>query len=250
MRFSQDFHMDYIMVVESSRIGMTYHAVLRDGSALTVKRLYGCLLSEKQFRAEMGRIGQIRHPNLVLLLGYCVVEEEKLLIYKHMANGALSLMIRDWARVVLLDEEYEPRVTNFGLARLMRPLTSDEGLNTTPFLNGDFGEFGEFAPEYATNPVSSTKGDVYGFGVVLLELVTGQKATEGSHYGSAYQLVVAGKIREAIDKPLRGNRHDDQIVEFLKVACGCEGRRGEWERRGRRRTLMTTMRKRRGRGRG
>ncbi|ONK58042.1 uncharacterized protein A4U43_C09F7490 [Asparagus officinalis] len=135
--------------------------------------------------------------------------------------------IKMLARTVLLDEEYEPRVTDFGLVRLMRPWTSDEGLNTTPFLNGDFGQFGYIAPQYATNPVPSTKGDVYGFGVVLLELVTGQKATGVSRDGSAYQLVIVGKIREAIDKPLRGNRHVDQIVEFLKFACGCEGRRGE-----------------------
>ncbi|XP_020249104.1 probable inactive receptor kinase At1g27190 [Asparagus officinalis] len=175
MRYSQDFHPDYIVVVGSSGIGTAYHAVLRDGSALTVKRLYVCLLLEKQFRAEMGRIGQIRHPNLVPLLGYCVVEEEKLLIYKHMANGALSLMIRDGgqAQVVLLNEEYESRVIDFSLARLMRPWTSDEGLNTTPFLNGDFREFEYIAPEYATNLVPSTKGDVYGFMVVLLELTTG-----------------------------------------------------------------------------
>ncbi|ONK74025.1 uncharacterized protein A4U43_C03F2020 [Asparagus officinalis] len=104
------------------------------------------------------------------------------------------------ARGVLIDEEYEHKVSDFGLARLMRPWTSDEGLNTTPFLNGNFGEFGYIAPKYATNPVPSTKGDVYGFGVVLLELATEQKATEVSRDGSAYQLVVAGKIREVIHK--------------------------------------------------
>ncbi|ONK57964.1 uncharacterized protein A4U43_C09F6240 [Asparagus officinalis] len=53
---SLDFHPDYIVVTGSSRIGTAYHAILRDGSALTVKRLYGCLLSEKQFRDEMGRM--------------------------------------------------------------------------------------------------------------------------------------------------------------------------------------------------
>ncbi|ONK68607.1 uncharacterized protein A4U43_C05F13910 [Asparagus officinalis] len=192
MRSSQDFHPDYIMVAGSSRIGTTYHAVLRDGSALTVKRLYGCLLLEKQFRAEMGRMGHIRHPNLVPLLGYYVVEEEKLLIYKHMANGALSSMIRDggqgldWpTRLRIGVGEYEPRVTDFSLARLMKPWTSNEGLNTTPFLNGNLEEFGYIAPEYATNPVPSTKGDVYGFRVVLLELATRQKATEVSHDGSS-----------------------------------------------------------------
>ncbi|ONK62633.1 uncharacterized protein A4U43_C07F6200 [Asparagus officinalis] len=141
MRSSQDFHPDYIVVAGSSRNGTAYHVVLRDGSTLTVKRLYGCLLLEKQFRAEMGRMGQIRHPNLVTLLGYCVVEEEKILIYKHITNGALSSMIRNGC----------------------------QGLDWPTRLRIGVGE-------YATNPVPSTKGDVYGFGVVLLELATGQKA--------------------------------------------------------------------------
>ncbi|KAE8697462.1 putative LRR receptor-like serine/threonine-protein kinase [Hibiscus syriacus] len=76
-------------IIVSTRTGTTYKAVLPDGSALAIKRLTACKLSEKQFRWEMNRLGQLRHPNLTPLLGFCVVEEEKLLVFKHMSNGTL-----------------------------------------------------------------------------------------------------------------------------------------------------------------
>ena len=68
--------------------------MLWDGSALTVKRLHSCPLLEKAFRAEMGRIGQLWHPNIVPLLGFCVVEDEMLLVYKHMESGALLSVMK------------------------------------------------------------------------------------------------------------------------------------------------------------
>ncbi|KAG0489318.1 hypothetical protein HPP92_008129 [Vanilla planifolia] len=93
LKATGDFHSDHIVVAGSSRVGTAYKAVLPDGSALTVKRLNGCPLGEKQFRAEMSRIGQLRHPNLVPFLGFCVVEDERLLIYKYMPDGALSSLL-------------------------------------------------------------------------------------------------------------------------------------------------------------
>ncbi|EPS58697.1 hypothetical protein M569_16115, partial [Genlisea aurea] len=82
-------------VVSSCWTGTTYKAVLPDGSALAIKRLNGCKLGEKQFRMEMNRLGQVRHPNLVPLLGYCLVEDEKILVYKHLSNGTLYATLRD-----------------------------------------------------------------------------------------------------------------------------------------------------------
>jgi hypothetical protein len=198
MAATHDFSTSHIVVAGSSRAGTTYRAVLRDGSALTVKRLNSCPLSEKAFRAEMGRMGQLRHPNIVPLLGFCVVEDERLLVYKHMESGALSSVMKkpgeaplDWttrlrivvgaarglawlhhgfqvsqihqnlsSSAVLLDEDYDARITDVGLTRLVR-MAPGEGGDTSPFLNGDFGEFGYVAPEYASNPVGTMKGDAY-----------------------------------------------------------------------------------------
>jgi len=211
----------------------------------------------------MNRLGQLRHPNLAPLLGFCVVEEEKLLVYKHMSTGTLySLLngnasILDWptrfrigfgaarglawlhhgcqppilhqnisSNVILLDEDFDARIMDFGLARLMTP--SD--VNGSSFVNGDLGELGYIATEYSTTMIPSLKGDVYSLGVVLLELATGQKPLDVSNTGEEFkgnlvdwvnQLSGSGQIKDAIDKSLCGRGHDEEIVEFLRIACNC-----------------------------
>ncbi|EOY00273.1 Leucine-rich repeat protein kinase family protein [Theobroma cacao] len=258
--------------VISTRTGVSFKAMLPDGSALAIKRLSACKLSEKQFRSEMNRLGQLRHPNLVPLLGFCVVEEERLLVYKHMPNGTLysqlhggslggfgngKFEVLDWptrlkigvgvtrglawlhhgclpphmhqyfsSNVVLLDDDLDARITDFGLARLMGSRDS----NDSSFVNGDLGEFGYVAPEYSSTMVASLKGDVYSFGVVLLELVTGQKPIgistaeegfKGNLVDWVNQLFSTGRSKDAIDKALCGKGHDDEIMQFLRVACTC-----------------------------
>ncbi|GMH15717.1 hypothetical protein Nepgr_017558 [Nepenthes gracilis] len=249
-------------VVISNQTGATYKAVLSDGSALAIKRLNTCKLSEKQFRGEMNRLGNLRHPNLVPLLGFCIVEEEKLLVYKHMSNGTLYSMLHgatvlDWptrfrislglarglawlhhgnqppylhqsisSNVILLDEDFDARIIDFGLARLMN--ASDP--NESSFVNGELGEFGYIAPEYSSTMTVSLKGDVYAFGVVLLELVTGQKPLEvntneegfkGNLVDWVNQLTNSGRVDEAIDKDLSGSGHNDEIHQVLRIACNC-----------------------------
>ncbi|XP_031264413.1 probable inactive receptor kinase At1g27190 [Pistacia vera] len=256
-------------IIISTRTGVSYKAVLPDGSALAIKRLSACKLSEKQFRSEMNRLGELRHPNLVPLLGFCVVEEERLLVYKHMPNGTLYSLLHgngfvesqhgvlDWStrlrigvgvarglawlhhgcqppymhqyfssNVILIDDDFDARITDFGLARLVGSRDS----NDSSFVNGDLGEFGYVAPEYSSTMVASLKGDVYGFGVVLLELVTGQKPIEVSTADEGFKgnlvdwvnhLVISGRSKDAIDKALCGKGNDDEITQFLKVACTC-----------------------------
>ncbi|XP_059670247.1 probable inactive receptor kinase At1g27190 [Cornus florida] len=249
--------------IGSTKTGTTYKAVLKDGSELAIKRLNACKLSEKKFRSEMNRLGQLRHPNLAPVLGFCVVEEEKLLVYKHMSNGTLysvlngNEIVLDWAdrfriglgaarglawlhhgcqppilhqyissSVILLDEDFDARIVDFGLARLR----SSSDSNGSSFVNGDFGEYGYVAPEYSSTGVASLKGDVYGFGVVLLELATGQKPhkvcdTKEEFYGNLVdwvnQLSSSGQIKDVIDKDLCGRGHDEEIVRFLRIACNC-----------------------------
>ncbi|KAI3744552.1 hypothetical protein L1987_57635 [Smallanthus sonchifolius] len=250
----------------TTRTGVCYRAMLQDGSVLAIKRLNACKINEKQFRSEINRLGQLRHPNLVPLLGFCVVEDEKLLVYKHMPNGSLNSLLHnntsnvdlDWplrfkigigaasglawlhhvceppylhqnisSNVVLVDDDFEARIIDFGIARLVGTRDS----NNSSFENGNLGEFGYVAPEYSSTMVASMKGDVYGFGVVLLELATGQKplevnnGEEGGYKGHLVEwvnrLVGSGRSKDAIDKSLRGKGHDDEILQFLRIACSC-----------------------------
>ncbi|KAI4351545.1 hypothetical protein L6164_005902 [Bauhinia variegata] len=249
-------------IIISTRTGTTYKADLADGSTLAVKRLNTCKIGEKQFRMEMSRLGQVRHPNLAPLLGFCIVEEEKLLVYKHMSNGTLHSLLHkngdvlDWgmrfriglgaarglawlhhgchppiilqnicSNVILVDEDFDARIMDFGLARLM---TSDS--NESSFVNGDLGELGYIAPEYPSTMVASLKGDAYGFGVVLLELVTGRKPLEVSNGEEEFKgklvdwvnmLSSSGRIKDCIDKAICGRGHDEEILQFLKVALNC-----------------------------
>ncbi|KAG4173596.1 hypothetical protein ERO13_A11G068500v2 [Gossypium hirsutum] len=250
-------------IIVSTRTGTTYKAMLPDGSALAIKRLTTCKLGERQFQWEMNRLGQLRHPNLTPLLGFCVVEEEKLLVYKHMSNGTLYSLLHentatiDWSirfqialggarglawlhhgcqppilqqnicsNVILMDEDFDARIMDFGLANLM---TSSDVYETS-FAKRDIGEFGYIAPESSSTTVASMKSDVYGFGVVLLELVTRQKPLEvnageegfkGGLVDWVNHLSNTGRIKDAIDKDLYGKGHDEQIVQVLKIGCNC-----------------------------
>ncbi|KAL5740126.1 hypothetical protein ACOSQ2_029306 [Xanthoceras sorbifolium] len=224
-------------------------AVLLDGSVLAIKLLHTCKLGEKQFRSEVNRLGQLNHPNLATLLGFCVAEEERLLVYKYMSNGTLYSLLHgsntelDWpirfriglgaarglawlhhspflhqnicSNVILVDEDFDARIMDFGLDRLMT--SSYESV----YVNGDLGEFGYIAPEYSSTMVPSPKEDVYGLGVVLLELVTGQKPLEISTAEEGFkgnlvdwvnQLSNSDRIKDAIDKALCGNGYNEKIL--------------------------------------
>ncbi|CAL0321768.1 unnamed protein product [Lupinus luteus] len=248
-------------VLISTRMGTTYKAILRDGSMLAVKRLDTCKIGKKQFRMEMNRLGQVRHPNLAPLLGFCVVEEEKLLVYKHMPNGTLYSMLHnnggglDWlmrfriglgiarglawlhhgcrppiihrnicSNVILVDDDFDARLMDFGLDRHIKLDYNDS------FVNRDLGELGYIAPEYPSTLVASLKGDVYGFGVLLLELVTGRKPIDVSNgkeefWGNLVDWVnmhsSSGRIKDCFDKAISESGHDEEILQFLNVALNC-----------------------------
>ncbi|KAK6141792.1 hypothetical protein DH2020_024467 [Rehmannia glutinosa] len=264
MKATNDFSKENI--IGTGRTGSVYKAVLEDGTSLMVKRLQDTQHSEKEFISEMTTLGNIKHRNLVPLLGYCVAKNERFLVYKYMPNGTLhdklhvvndGDKIMDWplrlkvgiraakgfawlhhscnpriihrnisSNCILLDADYEPKISDFGLARLMNPV--DTHLST--FVNGEFGDLGYVAPEYARTLMATPKGDVYSFGVVLLELVTGEKPTHVAKAPESFkgnlaewisQLSSASKLHDAIDTSLVGKGYDDELFQFLKVACSC-----------------------------
>ncbi|XP_050366351.1 probably inactive leucine-rich repeat receptor-like protein kinase At5g48380 [Argentina anserina] len=265
MKATNNFSKDHI--IGSGRTGTVYKAVLDDGTSLMVKRLQESQSSEKEFQSEMSTLGSVEHRNLVPLLGFCVAKKERLLVYKHMPHGTLhdqlhlveadGAKIMDWptrlkigigaarglawlhhncnpriihrnisSKCILLDVDFEPKISDFGLARLMNPI--DTHLST--FVNGEFGDLGYVAPEYTRTLVATPKGDVYSFGTVLLELVTGERAThiskapedfKGNLVEWILQLSSRSQLADAIDKSLIGKGVHEEVFQFLKVACNC-----------------------------
>jgi serine/threonine protein kinase len=264
MKATNDFSNNNI--IGAGRTGPMYKAVISDGCFLMVKRLQGSQRLEKEFVSEMKTLGNVKHRNLVPLLGFCVAKRERFLVYKFMENGTLydklhpvepEIRNMDWSlrlkiaigaarglawlhhncnpriihrnissKCILLDNDFEPKLSDFGLARLMNPI--DTHLST--FVNGEFGDMGYVAPEYLRTLVATPKGDVYSFGVVLLELITGEKPTHVANAPESFkgslvewirQLTDGPLLHTSIDKPLLGNGFDHELNQFLKVACNC-----------------------------
>ncbi|XP_019166701.1 PREDICTED: probably inactive leucine-rich repeat receptor-like protein kinase At5g48380 [Ipomoea nil] len=264
MQATDNFHK--CNIIGSGRTGTFYKAVLADGTSLMVKRLQNTQHSEKEFESEMATLGAVKHRNMVPLLGYCMAKQERLLVYKYMSNGTLNNKLHflnegeeplDWtlrlkigigaakgfawlhhncnprilhrnisSKCILLDADFEPKISDFGLARLMNPV--DTHLST--FVNGEFGDLGYVAPEYARTLVATPKGDVYSFGVVLLELVTGERPTYVSKAPETFKgslvewiTILSGesKLKDSIDTSLVGKGYDAEVLQVLKVACRC-----------------------------
>lgn len=255
------FHNDSL--IGSGGFGDVYKAQLKDGSVVAIKKLIHISgQGDREFTAEMETIGKIKHRNLVPLLGYCKVGEERLLVYEYMKYGSLEDVLHDqkkagpklnWAvrrRIaigaarglaflhhnciphiihrdmkssnVLLDENLEARVSDFGMARLMSAMDTHLSVSTLA------GTPGYVPPEYYQSFRCSTKGDVYSYGVVLLELLTGKRPTDSADFGDN-NLVgwvkqhAKLKISDVFDPELMKEdpNLEIELLQHLKVACAC-----------------------------
>ncbi|MCD7466096.1 hypothetical protein HAX54_002487 [Datura stramonium] len=227
--------------------GSVYKGYLEDGRYVAVKQLnIGGSQGEREFRAEVEIISRIHHRHLVSLVGYCISENKRLLVYDYVSNNTLYFHLHaqgrpvmHWAtRVkiavgaargiaylhedcypriihrdikssnILLDDKFEAHVSDFGLAKLAQDAESHI---TTRVM----GTFGYMAPEYASTGKLTEKFDVYSFGVVLLELITGRKPVDTSQPSGQENLVEwHGKvIRDCSESKLDFDMEADNEVE-------------------------------------
>ncbi|GLT36266.1 hypothetical protein SLA2020_106570 [Shorea laevis] len=242
--------------------GATYKAEISPGVLVAIKRLaIGRFQGHQQFDAEIKTLGRLRHPNLVTLIGYHSSDTEMFLIYNYLPGGNLENFIQerstravDWRVLhkialdiacalaylhdqcvprilhrdvkpsnILLDDDYNAYLSDFGLARLL-------GTSETHATTGVAGTFGYVAPEYAMTCRVSDKADVYSYGVVLLELLSDKKALDPSFspYGNGFNIVQwacmllrQGQAREFFTAGLWDAGPHDGLVEVLHLAVVC-----------------------------
>ncbi|CAD5166807.1 unnamed protein product [Musa acuminata subsp. malaccensis] len=223
--------------------GSVHRGVLPDGQAIAVKQhKLASSQGDQEFCSEVEVLSCAQHRNVVMLIGFCVEDRRRLLVYEYICNGSLDTHLYgrnreplEWSarqkiavgaarglrylheecRVgcivhrdmrpnnILITHDFEPLVGDFGLARWQPD--GDLGVETRVI-----GTFGYLAPEYAQSGQITEKADVYSFGVVLLELVTGRKAVD----------INRQKGQQCLTEWARPLLEEDAIVEFVDPCLG------------------------------
>ncbi|KAK4733234.1 hypothetical protein R3W88_007495 [Solanum pinnatisectum] len=222
--------------------GPVYKGKLEDGQLVAVK-----ILSShsgqgiEEFKNEILLISKLQHRNLVRVLAYCVHGQEKLLVYEYMANRSLDTLLFGIARGllylhrdsclrvihrdlkasnVLLDDEMNPKISDFGLARTFQ--VTQELVNT----NRIAGTFGYMSLEYAMGGLFSEKSNVYSFGVLILEIVSGKKTTNFMTMKiistfSAWKLQTESKELDLMDKSILDSDSSATVLRCIHIGLLC-----------------------------
>ncbi|XP_042991232.1 putative receptor protein kinase ZmPK1 [Carya illinoinensis] len=263
----------FVEVIGRGGGGVVYKGILPDKRVAAIERLDEANQGEAEFLTEVNTIGRLNHMNLIDMLGYCVEGKHRLLLYENMEHGSLADKLTsnelDWEKFdiavgtakglaylheeclewvlhcdvkphnILLDSNYQPKVADFGLSKLL-----NRGERDHSNFSKMRGTRGYMAPEWVYNRPITSKVDVYSYGIVVLEMVTGKSPTGTQHspggggakeYNRLDSLVrekimmhadgeasrESWNIEEIVD-PSMGGRYDSAKMELLlKVAWQC-----------------------------
>ncbi|KAL6626988.1 hypothetical protein ACP70R_030714 [Stipagrostis hirtigluma subsp. patula] len=239
--------------------GCVFKGTMPVSTAVAVKVLKGLRQGDKQFRTEVQTIGMIQHTNLVRLLGFCADGSRRLLVYEYMVNGSLNshLFSTGSAKLswelryhmalgtarglaylheeckdcivhcdlkpdnILLDEQFCPKIADFGMAKLL-----DRDFSRV--LTTMRGTIGYLAPEWISGLPITHKADVYSYGMMLLEIISGRRNSEKIKEGNFtyFPIYAAVKVNEEdvmclLDRSLEGHADAEQLNRACRVACWC-----------------------------